>query len=58
MKSLKQKIFEIYPQLERDSFNTSRGTILLEVENGRNFIAQWNHPVFSQPTQEQLDAIQ
>lgn len=58
MKSLKQKIFEIYPQLERDSFNTSKGTILLKVDNERNFIAQWNHLVFSQPTQEQLDAIQ
>jgi hypothetical protein len=54
MKSLKQKIFEIYPQLERDSFNTSKGTILLEVDNERNFIAKWEHPTLPRPSEEQL----
>lgn len=57
MKSLKQKIFEIYPELERDAFHPIRGTILLAGEGEENHIAKWEHPTLARPTQEQLDAI-
>ncbi len=57
MKSLKQKIFEVYPQLERDAFHPVRGTILLAGEGEENYIAKWEHPTLARPTQEQLDGV-
>jgi len=57
MKSLKQKIFEVYAQLERDAFHPIRGTILLAGEGEENYIAKWEHPTLPRPTQEQLDSL-
>jgi len=57
MKSLKQKIFEIYPELERDAFNPIRGTIVLQGEGQSNHIAKWEHPTLAEPTQTQLDEV-
>lgn len=56
--SLKQKIFALYTELERDSFSPNRGVIELGIDSdGNNYIAKWEHPTLAQPTQEQLDAV-
>ena len=57
--TLYEKIIEIYPQLTIDNFNPISGTIQLQNDSdGRgDYIALWNHPTLSKPTQEQLDAI-
>ncbi len=46
----------IYPQLEQQDFLT---TIRLQNDSdGKgDYIALWNHPTLSKPTQEQLNAI-
>ena len=59
MKTLYQKIITIYPQLVNDDFIPIMGTIQLQNDSdGKgDYIALWNHPTLSKPTQEQLDAI-
>lgn len=55
--SLYNKIVTIYPELE--TFDFSSGVITLQNNSDGNgdFIAVWNHPTLTKPTQEQLDAI-
>ena len=57
--TLYEKIISIYPTLTIDDFHPITGTILLQNDSdGRgDYIALWNHPTLSKPTQEQLDAI-
>jgi hypothetical protein len=52
---LYDKIRTIYPQLIEDDF-ASRGTIHLQNDsNGQgDYIAKWEHPTLSKPTDEQL----
>jgi hypothetical protein len=54
--NLYEKIMAIYPQLEQQDFLT---TIRLQNDSdGKgDYIALWNHPTLSKPTQEQLNAI-
>ena len=54
--TLYEKIKALYPQLEdKDFMDTIR---LQNDSDGReDYIAQWNHPTLSEPTQEQLDAV-
>jgi len=56
--TLYEKIMSIYPELVISDFTT--GTILLQNDSdGKgDYIKSWNHPTLTQPTQEQLDAIQ
>ena len=55
--TLYEKIISIYPQLTDNDFLT-----VIHLQNdsdGRgDYIKSWNHPTLTQPTQEQLDAIQ
>jgi hypothetical protein len=50
------RIKAIYPDLE-DFYFWSK----IRLQNNRDgtptFIAKWEHPVYSRPTQEQLDAV-
>lgn len=54
--TLVEKIMNIYPELVPLDFVTT-----IRVQNDLNqsgdYIAEWNHPTFTQPTGEQLAAI-
>ena len=53
---LYEKIISIYPELTIQDFNPISGTILLQNDSdGKgDYIAKWNHPILSKPTDEQL----
>ena len=55
--SLYEKIIALYPELVEYDF--AMGDITLQNDsNGKgDYIAQWNHPTLTRPTQEQLDEI-
>jgi hypothetical protein len=54
--TLSQKIKTIYPQLIDLDFETV--VILQNDSDGKgDYIALWNHPTLTKPTQEQLDEI-
>jgi hypothetical protein len=59
MMILYEKIKTIYTQLTIEDFHPLRGTITLQNDSdGKgDYIALWNHPTLSKPTQEQLNAI-
>jgi len=54
--TLYEKVKTIYPELKNIDFQT---TIRLQNDwdGAGDYIAQWDHPTYPQPTQEQLDAI-
>lgn len=54
--TLYEKIKSLYPELQDADF---MDTIRLQNDSdGKgDYIAKWEHPVFAQPTQEQLDGI-
>jgi len=57
MKTLVEKIIEIYPELSGKSF-MEVGICVVNDNNGTpEYIGLWNHPTLAQPTQEQLDAV-
>ena len=60
MMTLYEKIMAIYPELTVDDFRFPAGTIILQNDSdGRgDYIAKWEHPTFSRPTQEQLDSME
>lgn len=59
--SLFEKIIAIYPELtpteSSDFFRT--GVIILQNDSDGNgdYIAKWEHPTLSKPTQDQIDAL-
>jgi hypothetical protein len=55
-----EKIKSLYPSLTDADFSPISGTILLQNDSDGNgdYIAKWNHPTLTQPTQEQLDAAE
>ena len=57
--TLCEKIKTLYPSLENKDFYPE-GTIFLQNNSDGNgdFIAKWEHPTFSKPTDEQLAGIQ
>jgi hypothetical protein len=55
--SLYNKIVTIYPELETFDFSTGVITLQNNSDGNGDFIAVWNHPTLTKPTQEQLDAI-
>ena len=60
MSELRTKIKKIYSDLTDDDMNPMQGgTITLQNNSdGRgDFIAKWEHPSLSMPTQSQLDAV-
>ena len=55
--TLYEKIMSIYPDLTVTDFQTV--IHLRNDSDGRgDYIALWNHPAFSKPTQEQLDGTE
>jgi hypothetical protein len=57
--TLYDKIKSIYPELTIDEFHPFRGTILLQNDSdGKgDYIAKWEHPTLTRPTQTQLDGV-
>jgi XkdW protein len=55
--SLIEKIKTIYPELQDTDFMF---TISLQNDSdGKgDYIAKWEHPTYTRPTQEQLDAVE
>ena len=54
--ALSEKIKSIYPELTDSDF--LKNVIVMNNSDGNgDFIAEWNHPTLSQPTQEQLDGV-
>lgn len=56
--TLYEKLFQIYPQLTEEDFSP-RGTITLQNDSdgSGDYIAVWNHPTLSRPTDEQLGVL-
>lgn len=54
--TLPEKIMALYPSLTQQDFLT---VIRLQndSDNKGDYIADWSHPDFPMPTQEQLDAV-
>jgi hypothetical protein len=59
MMTLSEKIKSIYSSLTDADFEPTKGTILLQNDSdGKgDYIKNWSHPDFPQPTQAELDAI-
>jgi hypothetical protein len=59
MMELSQKLRLIYPELKSEDFYPDSGTILLVNDSdGKGvYIAKWEHPTFSRPTDVQLAEI-
>jgi hypothetical protein len=57
--NLYEKIIKIYPELTDIDFNLIMGKIQLQdASDGRGaYIAKWEHPTLSKPTDEQLAGI-
>jgi len=56
---LMEKIKSLYPSLVDDDFSPFRGTIHLQNDSdGKgDYIAKWEHPTLTRPTQAQLDEV-
>lgn len=54
--TLYEKIMTIYPDLKQEDF-----MFVIRLQNdsdGRgDYIAEWNHPTYSKPTEEQLQGV-
>ena len=57
--NLYEKIKQLYPSLTDADFAPPIGTIMLQDNSdGKGaYIAKWEHPTLTRPTQEQLDEI-
>ena len=57
--TLLEKIKIIYPQLIDIDFDCIAGTIILQnnSDGKGDYIAKWEHVVFSLPTQQQIDDV-
>ena len=56
--TLFEKIKAIYPDLSENDL-VPNGTVVLQNDSDGNgdYIAQWNHPTLSRPTDEQIKGI-
>jgi len=52
--TLHDKIIVLYPSLTDADFDVRRGTILLQNDGNGDYIAKWEHPTLSRPTEDQL----
>jgi hypothetical protein len=57
--TLYDKIKSIYSELSLEDFSPITGTIRLQNDSdGKgDYIAKWEHPTLTRPTQEQLDGV-
>ncbi len=58
--TLYDKIIALYPTLTEADFTSPRATIRLQNDSdGKgDYIAKWEHPTLTRPTQEQLNAVE
>lgn len=58
--TLFEKIIALYPELtptlEDNMFRD--GAIILQNDGKGDYIAKWEHPTLTRPTQEQLDSVE
>ena len=54
--TLFDKIMALYPSLTQQDFLTVI-TLQNDSDGRGDYIKEWSHPEFAQPTQEQLDAV-
>jgi len=57
--TLYEKIMTIYPDLTVNDFFQTTGTIHIQNDSNKNgdYIKEWSHPIYTQPTEQQLQAI-
>ena len=55
MKTLYEKIMEIYPELKDADFLNSVIRLQNDSDGKGDYIAAWDHPTLARPTQEQLN---
>ena len=56
--TLYDKITSLYPELTMDDFCMLRGSVLLQNDGSGDYIAKWEHPTLTKPTEEQLLALE
>ena len=56
--TLYEKIIVLYPELKEYDFCMSDIHLQDNCDGKGAYIAKWNHPTLSKPTQEQLEAIE
>jgi uncharacterized protein YydD (DUF2326 family) len=56
--SLYEKILVLYPELISKDFENGNIRLRNDGDERGDYIEMWNHPTFTKPTQEQLDAIE
>ena len=56
--SLYEKIIKIYPELIGYDFALKDIMLKNDSDGKGDYIAKWEHPTLTRPTQEQLDAIE
>ena len=56
--SLYEKIIKIYPELIGYDFAIKDIMLKNDSDGKGDYIAKWEHPTLTRPTQEQLDAIE
>lgn len=54
MKTLYEKIMEIYPELKDADFLNSVIRLQNDSDSRGDYIADWSHPTLPRPTEEQL----
>jgi hypothetical protein len=52
--TLYEKILQIYPELANFDFASNVITLQNDSDGKGDYIAKWEHPTLSRPTQEQL----
>ena len=52
--NLYEKICLLYPTLTNDDFIPQNKIIILQNNGEGDYIAEWNHPILTKPTTEQL----
>ena len=58
MMTLFEKVLTIYPELSDYDFAFGDIELRNDSDGNGDYIAVWNHPTLTQPTQEQLDAVE
>ena len=58
MMTLYEKIISIYPTLATYDFAIGVITLRNDSDGKGDYIAKWEHPTLTRPTQEQLDAAE
>lgn len=55
--TLYEKIITIYPELTDRDFAFGTITLQNDLDGNGDYIAKWEHPTLTRPTQEQLDGV-